>query len=155
MGDDSESWWRTPDATLAAYEKMEGKVDKYLAFFQSLVASNHQFTFTLNIGKDNAFSFSTYDLSHDLKKAAPKPQSRKDRRASNPAAAALAGQAAASAPVQSPTARPEMGGVAGLSPLPAKEVKCEQREHEQPVAGHPGRRDQGVWRQLCQRRPHS
>jgi hypothetical protein len=128
---------------------MEGNVDKCLAFCQALVASNHQFTFTLNIGKDNAFSFSTYDLARDLKKAAPKPQNRRDRRASNPAvkqkaaayaAAASAGQAAAGAPVQSPAAWPEMGGAAGPARAPAEEAKREPccRKCKRPVASHPG-----------------
>jgi hypothetical protein len=127
---------------------MEGNVDKCLAFCQALVASNHQFTFALNIGKDT-FSFSTYDLARDLKKAAPKPKNRRDRRAVDPAvkqkaaiyaAAASAEQAAAGAPVQSPAARPEMGGAAGPAHTPVEEAKREPccRRCEQPVAGHPG-----------------
>ena len=64
---------------------MEGNLDKCLAFCQALVVSNHQFTFALTIGKDNTFSFSTYDQGRDLKKAAPRPQSRRERRAVDPA----------------------------------------------------------------------
>jgi hypothetical protein len=64
---------------------MEGNLDKCLAFCQALVASNHQFTFALTIGKDNTFSFSTNDRGNDLKKAAPRQQSRRERRAVDPA----------------------------------------------------------------------
>jgi hypothetical protein len=108
---------------------MEANVDKCLALCQTLAGSNHQFTFTLTIGKDT-LSFSTYDQpckgsackGRDLKKAAPQQQRRRDRRAADPAvqqkaaayvAAATAGQAAAGAPAQNPAPRPEMGGVAG------------------------------------------
>ena len=108
---------------------MEANVDKCLALCQTLVESNHQFTFALTIGKDK-FSFSTYDQpregsackGRDLKKAATQQQNRRGRRAADPAvkqlkaahdAAARAEEAAASAQVQSPAARPEMGGAAG------------------------------------------
>ena len=64
---------------------MEGNLDKCLAFCQALVASNHRFTFALTIGKDNTFSFSTHDRAHNLKKAAPRLQSRRERRAVDPA----------------------------------------------------------------------
>jgi hypothetical protein len=63
---------------------MEENLDKCLAFCQALVVSNHQFTFALTIGKDNTFSFSTHDRDHNLKKAA-RPQSRRERRAADPA----------------------------------------------------------------------
>jgi hypothetical protein len=126
------------------------------------VASNHQFTFALNIGKDT-FSFSTYDQPHkgpacmgrDLKKAVPRQQRRRERRAADPAVkqkkAAHAEQAAAEqaaaeqaaaeqaaaeqaaaeqadaeqAAAEQAAAQPDMGGAAGQARAAAEEPKRE------------------------------
>ena len=133
---------------------MEATVDKCMAFCQELSSSNQKFTFALTMGKDKFF-FSTFNQRReapakgsDLKKAAPRQQSRRERRAADPAVkqrkathdAAAAEEATAGAPGQSPAPQPEMGGAAGPGPTPAEEAKREPccRRCKQPVAGHLG-----------------
>jgi hypothetical protein len=133
---------------------MEANVDKCLAFCQELASSNQKFTFALTMGKDKFF-FSTSNQRReapakgsDLKKAAPRQQGRRERRAADPAVkqrkathdAAAAEEATAGAPGQSPAHQPEMGGAAGPARMAAEEAKREPccRRCKQPVAGHPG-----------------
>jgi hypothetical protein len=131
---------------------MEDNVDKCLAFCQALVASNHHFTFALNIGKDT-FSFSTYNqprkgsacMGRDLKKAATRQQRRRERRAADPAvkqkaADHCAAAAAEKAAAEQAAAQPEMGGAAGPARTAAEQAKREPccRRCKQTVASHPG-----------------